>query len=459
MDPEIRFKRRDLYKLALGAAAAAPVANAQLDQLLAAEPASRDHPLQPWWVREVDKPTVEIDWDNMQRFDEWRTTRGSFADYVGKERADELNRQQDATVRKNITTNKPGFRLRDYAINDCWMAGSAGYSFLGPRKVKTPEQRGVPKWTGTPEEAAEMVRAMMRHAGAAQVGFVHLDEKTRKLIYAHDPVDAGRKELVFSDDDLPSETATQRIIPNKAEWVIVYTMQMSFETLRRAPTETGCQTTMLTYARANVLQGQLQEFLRGLGYYGLGEASLNALGIAPAFGVLAGLGELGRTNRMISPEHGTMVRVYKLITNLPLPSSRPIDAGIADYCRTCKKCAESCPAGALSMDREPTWQVKGPWNNPGHKAYFDDSIKCMTFWRQNTNNCTTCFAVCPFAKKDKALLHNLVKAAVSRTAAFDAAFRMGDDVMGYGQQPDPDSWWKMDLPEYGIDTTRGHRDV
>lgn len=23
----------------------------------------------PWWVRWVDKPTVEIDWDNMQRFD------------------------------------------------------------------------------------------------------------------------------------------------------------------------------------------------------------------------------------------------------------------------------------------------------------------------------------------------------------------------------------------------------
>jgi epoxyqueuosine reductase len=452
---ESLFSRRDILKLAMAAAVTGPVANPYLDRLLTVESSDPLHPLRPWWVKEVNNPTTEINWDQLQRFDEWRTTRGSFADYVGKDRNDQLTALQTETIKKNIIANKPGFKLRDYALNDCWNNGAIAKSFLGPGKSATPEQRGVPKWTGTPEEAAEMIRAMLVHAGAAQVGFVHLDDKTRKLVYGHDPA-PDKKELRFADVDQPSENDTTRIIPNKAEWVIVYTIQMSGETLRSAPSETACQTTSLTYSRSNNIQAQLQEFLRGLGYYGLGEATTNALGIAPAFGVLAGLGELGRTNRLISPEHGTMVRVFKLITNLPLPSSKPIDAGILQFCKVCKKCAEACPSGALSMEMEPTWQVKGPWNNPGHKAWFEDSTKCMTYWRQITNNCTTCFSVCPFAKKDKALVHALVKAAIAGTPAFDAAFRNMDDMLGYGKPTDPESWWKQDLAEYGIDSTRAH---
>jgi len=323
-------------------------------------------------------------------------------------------------------------------------------SFLGPQKAKTPDDWGVPKWKGTPEEAAKMIRAAFRHQGAATVGFVKLDENTRKLIYSVDP---DGKQLVFTDDPQPSETDTVRNIPNSAQYVIVYTVQMSGETLKRAPTVLAQQTTTLSYKRGRIIQNSMQEFLRGLGYMGLGESSTNALGIAPAFGVLAGLGELSRLNRLITPEFGPMVRVFKMLTDLPVAVDKPIDAGIMKFCKTCKKCAEACGGAALSFDTEPTWTTRGGWNNPGHKAYFEDSVKCTTYWRAVGTNCGICFAVCPFSKMDKAWIHGLVKTTVSTAPFMDGFMRTMDDAFGYGEAKNQEAWWDLDMPAYGIDTT------
>jgi reductive dehalogenase len=324
--------------------------------------------------------------------------------------------------------------------------------FLGPQEAATPEERGVPKWTGSPEEASRIIRAAMRHMGAAHVGFLELNENTRKLIYSHDP---DGKELIFTDDPVASETEDARYIPNSCKYVIVYTVRMSEETLKRAPTVLASQTTSLTYLRGRQIQKSTQEFMRTLGYQALGESSTNALGIAPAFGVMAGLGELARMNRLITPEFGPMVRVFKMLTDLPVATDQPIDAGILEFCKKCKKCAEACPSGAISFEDEPFWEVKGGYNNPGHAAWFDDAVKCRTYWRDTVaTNCGICFAVCPFAKKDKAWIHSWVKGGIATVPALDGFFRSMDDAFGYGIKEDQEDWWHLDLPELGIDTGR-----
>ena len=122
----------------------------------------------------------------------------------------------------------------------------------------------------------------------------------------------------------------------------------------------AAQTASLAYNRGAHIQCRTQEFLRGLGYQGLGESSINALGIAPALAVMSGLGELSRLNRVITPEYGPMVRVFKMITDLPLAVDTPIDAGIMEFCKICKKCAEACPPAALSFD-DATWARARGW--------------------------------------------------------------------------------------------------
>lgn len=462
-DRKLKLSRRDFLRVAgLGAGAATvatvakPVAAApNLGAASFSDPAGR--PKRPWWVKTVDQPTVEVDWAKMQRYNERTgTVRGpGMAGYVGKDEVDRLTEVAKKTELQRMLDNVDGYTLKDQALKAAHVGTDKNY--LGPQTAPTPEERGVPKWTGSPEEAAKIIRAAMRHFGAASIGFIELDDNTRKLIYGVDP---DGKELIFTDDEIASETDDARYIPNKCKYAIVYTVQMSQETMRRSPTQLGSQTTSLAYSRGEIIQASAQEFLRGLGYQCLGESSTNALGIAPALGVMAGLGELSRLNRLITPEYGPMVRVFKLLTDLPVATDKPIDAGIMEFCKRCKKCAEACPSESLSFLDEPTWEVQGGWNNPGHKAYFENSVTCLAYWREQAGtNCGICFAVCPFSKKDKAWVHEWVKAGASTAPFLDSFFRSMDDAFGYGTKVSAEEWWGLDLPEFGIDTTQSVHEV
>jgi reductive dehalogenase len=454
----VPISRRDFFRIAglattsLAAGKIEPSSRRPLDLKPGQVKDAAGRPKRPWWVRTVDEPTVEISWERIQRFDARNAAVGQgFSKYVGQTEFDRLNKISEDNETRRLLDNTPGYTLKDHALNAAQMTSAFGKrSFLGPQVAPTPEERGVPSWKGSSDQAACILRTAMRHFGAATVGFVELNERTRKLIFSHDP---DGKEIVFEDVDEAYETEEKRVIPHGAKWVIVYTVQMSTETIKRAPTIIAAQTTMLSYDRGLNIQNKTQEFLRGLGYQCLGEARINALGVAPALGVMAGLGELSRQNRLITPEFGPMVRVFKLITDLPLTIDKPIDAGILEFCSQCKKCAEACPAGALSLSSEPYWEIVGDWNNPGHKAYFEDSVKCHTYWREIAgSDCSICFAVCPFSKKDKAWIHSWVKAGVSTLPLLDGFFRSMDDAFSYGAQKDPEAWWYLDLPEYGIDT-------
>jgi reductive dehalogenase len=418
----------------------------------------------PGFVKEVDEPTIEVDWSQVKRYNERHTTRRGFSLYVAQEKIDEYSEINDANLDKWVKEGKPGYTLKDRALQRGVRGGAASRSFLPPENVQTPESWGVPKWTGSPEDAAQMVTAAMRHFGAATVGFVKLEtDTTEKLIYSVDP---DGKQLNIEDVDEPAEDEETRTIPKKARWAVVYTVQMSEETMARAPTVLGSLTTSLTYTRSQNIQARAQNFLSGLGYMALAESSTNALGISPALGVMGGLGELSRLNRLITPEHGPMVRVFKLLTDLPLATGKPIDAGIMDFCMSCTKCADYCPSKSLSFD-DPTWEVRGGWNNPGHKAFYEDSVSCRIYWRTAVStNCGICFAVCPFASKNLAAYNRMRNAVVGTTPIFNRVFKSIDDLLytpepaEFGRaQKDPELWWSQNLPDYGIDTVQTVRET
>jgi epoxyqueuosine reductase len=464
MTKQGKMNRRDFLKIGgiAGVAAVAGTAAAPAAAPKAGTPGKFSDPAgrakRAWWVRTVEKPTIEIDWDKVQRFPEKYdpklkigTTRGDgFAAYVGdKARADAMTAAGKALAIQKAKDNVPGYTLRDQALYGAF-GSRVGYSFLGNTKIVTPKERGLENWKGTPEEAAKMLRVVMRHLGAAHVAFVPLDEKTQKLIYSVDP--DGKEIILENSAGEPKETEKQRIIPiQRFKWFMVWTVQMSEETLKRAPAPLGAATTAMTYTEGVQMNNQMQDFLRGIGYWGLAESSLNALAIAPALGVMGGLGEMSRLNRMISPEFGPMVRVFKMIIDLPVATDKPINAGIMEFCKSCKKCAEACPSSALSFETEPSWEVKGGWSNPGHKAYYEDSLKCRTYWQEAATNCGVCFSVCPFAKKDQAWIHQWVKGGIAYAPVLNSTFRSMDDAMGYGTK-DASLWWELDLPEHGRDS-------
>ena len=425
----------------------------------------------------MDKPTVEIDWDNMQRFDGRKMQQVSWPKYVGEDVVKRLTKLREDRIKQWALETRSGYTIRDRGLDIADRnGGSVGTTFLGSwakstgrgdplplrkhlayNRLPSREEMGVPRWEGSPEDNARMIRAALRHFGTDQVGFVELDERNRKLVYSFDAMDG--KALEFEDVDLAYETDTKRVIPNRARWVIVFTMQLSEELIKRtaqkAPTALSASTTGLTYARARSIIDKLQVFLHVLGYQGLMGTWENGLAIAPALGVIAGLGELSRLNKMISPEYGPLQRIFKVITDLPLAPTKPIDAGIMRFCRTCKKCAEACPTKSLSMETEPSWEVVGPWNNPGHRAYFQNGTSCRTWWQVSTAGCATCLAVCPFSRKDKSFVHKLVQPTLSLTPLLNGLFTRMHTFFGYGQAREPESWWELNLPPHGINSVRG----
>ena len=97
-DGKLKVSRRDFLRIAgIGAAATAvaavtkpAAAESSFKAGSFSDPAGR--PKRPWWVKTVDTPTTEIDWDVMQRYNE-RTgsVRGpGMAGYVGDDEVDRI---------------------------------------------------------------------------------------------------------------------------------------------------------------------------------------------------------------------------------------------------------------------------------------------------------------------------------------------------------------------------------
>lgn len=68
----------------------------------------------------------------------------------------------------------------------------------------------------------------------------------------------------------------------------------------------------------------------------------------------AGIGRIGVSNLLLTPEHGPRVRLVALVTDAELEPGRPLQDAICDpaSCRTA--CVRSCPARALREDGSPT---------------------------------------------------------------------------------------------------------
>ncbi len=169
----------------------------------------------------------------------------------------------------------------------------------------------------------------------------------------------------------------------------------------------------------------LESTIRGLGYDARGQSmngtdDFNFIPLA----VQAGLGELGRMGMLVSP-WGAHIRLSAVTTNMPLVADDPIDFGLQDFCKSCKKCAENCPSKAIS-------DADSPKMIGGVMRYEFDPMKCMT--QRATTGCASCAGVCPFTKPDN-LLHSAGR-IVGRNPLGAKMLKELDDFF-YGTQPAP----------------------
>jgi reductive dehalogenase len=456
------LNRRDFMKAlgfvgaGVGALSAGSPVFKDLDEMASAGSSNK----RAWWIKEVDTPTIEIDWDMLKRHDATTIPQVAYASFVGKDVAAAQGAKQKADRKQWIAEDKSGYTLRDYALFDAaaygWQAGFS-HDFLGdttvtPYGMGSPSDLGLPAWNGSPEETTAMIRQAFRFLGTGTISIVELNENNRKLVYG---VDWDGKAIVFENVEKAYETDKKRVIPEKCRYAVVFSMPMSEEMNKRAPTLLGDATTALSYSLSTLFQIRAQRFFRMLGYQGLGSFTyVNNTSINPALAVISGMGEQGRLGQCVFPEYGTMARLGSVITDLPLVPDKPIDSGVWNFCKTCKLCASHCPSGALNPDDVPSWDVKYSGNHPGKKVYHCDGMNCHGYWYDLTSLCSICVASCVFAKKNKAGIHDIIKATTAVTPAFNSFFRTMDQAFGYKySNRDPESWWDINgEPMFGIDS-------
>jgi reductive dehalogenase len=358
---------------------------------------------------------------------------------------------------------------------------------MGPQRCDRPEELGMPRWSGTEEEAARLLRRASLFVGAGLVGFAHLGQHERDhLVFTHNkgggtsakyinnwpPPTSASGAIVFEDVDVGyEEPGVKYVLPkNKELWDISVMTPMAKNAWRtarpkmRAYVRDASNTSR--YRLMATIQPCIQEFIRGLGYncYGYPDGS-GGLIPAQASAVFSGISEPSRFfNGIINPEYGSITGYYSLITDLPLAHDHPVDAGIFRFCHTCRRCADNCPADGpehINTDPEPSWEIPAYYgkpqisSSPGKKLFW--SMGCNHIRSMNGTSCGTCHAVCTFNVGTEAAAHAFAKGLVATTGIFNGFLWQMSDVFGYGLK-NASEWWDMELPSLGYDTSVPARD-
>ena len=470
-----------------------------LDELMGA---SVNNAKRPWWVKEKDTPTIDIDYSLMERHDSTLQGQSAYmrAFYMGEQRVLDGGNVGSAFEAQKIASGEPGWDARYRALQNAYkrVAPSAAAKWEGstvPTPSLTPEERGEPKWQGTPEENALLLRSAMRLYGAELVFPMHMtqEEKDHVLFKNSDkangnqfinnwpPPATAARPIVFENVDQPFSTNEKLVIPaNKEIMEVSLSMGGSNEAWRMAPTPVASFANGNTFNNVQNCQASTHSFLRYLGYFQIGIIGNDTtyLGAEGSAAILSGLGEASRQQLYtLTPEKGAPGRLYTIATDLPMAPSKPIDAGLYRFCHSCHKCADYCPPGAISQANEPTFDrdaandagsrpasdVPGyvgkdaRWTVKGTKAFVMDSPLCRQYGIE-TGRCLRCWAECTFTTNRGTMVHQVIRATVANFSLLNGpAYRMGD-LFGYGAWPRTDEskvekFFEYELPVLGHDST------
>lgn len=104
----------------------------------------------------------------------------------------------------------------------------------------------------------------------------------------------------------------------------------------------------------------------------------------------AGVGWIGKSALLVTPEFGPALRLASLLTDAPLTVGKPITESA---CGDCTACAEACPGHAIKGE---------PWYAGRPREEFYDAFVCQRTAQARANAigvehsiCGVCMSVCP----------------------------------------------------------------
>ncbi len=231
------------------------------------------------------------------------------------------------------------------------------------------------------------IKDIIHELGAVAVGSTSLD---REFIYSR----KGRMDINYGQEiDLPHSD------------VIVFLVEMDYHRMQQAPRADTILESARQYYRAAEISQTATAVLQQAGYSARAHYDAHYNLILPPLAVKSGLGELGRNNILVADKYGSRVRIGAITTDLKLRADKPVDLGVDDFCRICKKCAVNCPSRALSMDEKDVVR--------GIEKWPTNIESCYSLWRSYGTDCGICMAVCPFSHRNN-WFHNFIRFLIKK---------------------------------------------
>lgn len=318
--------------------------------------------------------------------------------------------KNDAGRREKGFIGTPGSIDHQYQPNVAMMHASFSIPpFLGLHAKNDPEP-GVSKAELSARKATLIVKNLAKHIGADMVGIAKINPD---LIYSHrgethyDAYDDWGKEI----KDLPP-------------YAVVMLTQMNHGHVISAPhTPTVAESAHL-YARGAYLTTLLAKWFSHMGYKGVAQHTRNYDLPLPPLAADAGLGEVGRQGYLIAPRFGARVRIFAVLTDMPLIPDMPVSLGVEAFCQACKKCADSCPSKSIPQGEKMVYN--------GFEKWKVNEDSCFDYWSKVGTDCSICMAICPFSRPDT-LLHRIVRRFVARSRIAQLVFPHVDNFL-YGKR-------------------------
>ncbi|WP_368292963.1 reductive dehalogenase [Dehalobacter sp. TBBPA1] len=312
---------------------------------------------------------------------------------------------------------------------------AAGLTYVGPDVAVSGKPAVQKLEIPDPEQMSKHIKDCAYFLRADEVG---IGKMPAYAYYSHRAL-VGRDKMLA-----PVETWTKPYTES-LPYVIVVMIDQNLLTMLGSTGYDGISgsQSFLGYHQTANITVILAQYIRNLGYNARAHHARNYGAVMPPVVIAAGLGELSRTGDCsIHPRLGFRHKVAAVTTDLPLVPDQPIDFGLQDFCRVCGKCAEYCPSGAITVDKDYV-------EHNGYLRWNSDFKKCTIFRCTNEegSSCGRCMKVCPWNSKENSWFHEAGIWIGSRGESNARLLKSIDDMFGYGTETiDKYKWW-LEWPE------------
>src|SRR2546430_11582260 len=176
---------------------------------------------------------------------------------------------------------------------------------------------------------------------------------------------------------------------HKFPYILVATTAWDYNKLQAHRHFIGDAAYHVSQIKGNMILKALEGYIKELGY-----TALRGVAIPQAAGVGSRVGQLVRTGIIINKHFGARVHMPDpIMTDLPLVPDQPVDNGVDDFCKVCRKCAINCPTNSVPFGDKVVFN-----GVEKYKINWLTCYKVRPYMDAHWGSCLTCATVCPFTK-------------------------------------------------------------